>query len=180
MIAAITFSVGILVATIVVFSTFSNLSTDLSMINCGLSYSLDTASNGDQANSWGGFSQIQSQIGNTTALLNGAASTINSSLMNNEWIITGMQKLEDMNLALWTNNQDSAVSTPNPATTATALNAGTTIPTVVPKFIQQSLGPNGTANTMITDIDSGFQVTQKVQLRLISSRNKHTAPINQQ
>lgn len=69
-----------------------------------------------------------------------------------------------MNLALWTNNLNSVVLTPDPAATKSAMQAGTAIPTIVPQFIQQGLGPNGTAGTMISDIDAGFQITQKVKL----------------
>lgn len=90
MIAAVVFLVGILVATIVVFSTFTDLSSDIKMVRCGLYYTLDTALNGDQARSWGGFAQIQTQVQNTSALLGAAATSINSNLLGNEWIITGM------------------------------------------------------------------------------------------
>jgi hypothetical protein len=178
--ASILFSLGALVTTIVVFSTFTNFDNDIKMVKCGLYYSLDTALNGDQSNNWGGFSQIESQIKNTSALLSGATSSINLNLINNSWIQTGMQTLQDMNLALWNNNMNSVVLTPNPATTQSALSASNPIPTIVPLFIEQYLGPNGTANTMITDIDSGFQVTQKVKLGLISFRIKPSSRINLQ
>lgn len=79
-----------------------------------------------------------------------------------------------MNLALWTNNNQSVVYTPNPTTTKTAMTAGTPIPTITPLFINTYLGPNGTANTMITDIDSAFRITQQVLYNLISSPLKHT------
>ena len=104
MVVAIIFSVGILITTIVAFSTFANLKTDMKMVSCGLSYSLDTALNGDQANKRGGFSAIQSKLGNTSLLLSATATTITNTMSNNEWIVTGMQTLQDMNLALWTNN----------------------------------------------------------------------------
>ncbi len=104
MLAAILFSVALLITTVVAFSTFANLKTDLKMVSCGLYYTLDTALNGDQTNKWGGFSSIQSQVSNTSLLLSSTANTITNTLSNNEWIVTGMQKLEDMNLALWTNN----------------------------------------------------------------------------
>jgi hypothetical protein len=150
----VVFSVGILVATIVAFSSFTGFDSDIKMVQCGLYYSLDTALNGDQANNWGGFAQLQTQVQNTSTLLGAAAASINANLLGNEWIETGMQTLQDMNLALWTNNQNSVVNSPDPANTAA---------TIVPLFIQQSLGPNGTANTMVSDIDAGLRVTQKVQ-----------------
>jgi hypothetical protein len=54
------------------------------------------------------------------------------------------------------------------------MTAGTPIPTIFPLFIEKYLGPNGTDNTMITDIDSGFKITQQVHYRLISFQAKHT------
>lgn len=83
MITTLVFSIGILVTTIVAFSTFSTLSQDLAMIKCGLYYSLDTAQNGNQAESWGGLSQIQTQLQSVTGLLNGTATSINSILLGN-------------------------------------------------------------------------------------------------
>jgi hypothetical protein len=32
------------------------------MVKCGMYYSLDVTTNGDQANNWGGFGQVQSQL----------------------------------------------------------------------------------------------------------------------
>jgi hypothetical protein len=71
-----------------------------------------------------------------------------------------------MNLNLWNNNKLSAVLTPDPTATATAINTSTPIPQVTPLFISQGLGPNGTAGAMVTDIDSSLQNTQKVILVL--------------
>jgi len=64
-----------------------------------------------------------------------------------------------MNLDLWNNNRDSKVLTPDPIATQNAINSSLDIPKIVPLFIQSGLGPNGTADRMITDIDSGFQIT---------------------
>jgi hypothetical protein len=90
MVPAVIFSVGILVATIVVFSTFNSFHKDIKMVQCGLYYSLDAALNGDQPHNWGGFAQIQSQVQNTSSLLGAAATSINSNLLGNDWIIAGM------------------------------------------------------------------------------------------
>ena len=46
---------------------------------------------------------------------------------------------------------------PNPTTTNAAMTANSALPTIVPRFIGQGLGPNGTANTMINDIDSSLR-----------------------
>lgn len=52
--------------------------------------------------------------------------------------------------------------TANPTTTQIASNAGQTIPMIDSLFIKTQLGPNGTAGTMISDIDSGLQITAKL------------------
>ena len=71
--------------------------------------------------------------------------------------------MENMNLDIYSNNQNAAVNTPDPVATYSALSAGNPAPTVTPLFIAQGMGPNGTANTMVTDIDSGIKVTKKVK-----------------
>ena len=70
-----------------------------------------------------------------------------------------MEALKEQNVDLYKNNFQSTVLSPNPTTTATAVSGNTALPTVVPLFISAGLGPNGTNNTMVTDIDSGIQVT---------------------
>ena len=89
-IVTVVFGVGALICAIVGLSSFGSLSSDLQMVSCSMYYSLDTATNGDQAQSWGGFARIQAQVGNTSALLASAAATINSTLLGNEWIVSGM------------------------------------------------------------------------------------------
>jgi uncharacterized membrane protein YciS (DUF1049 family) len=168
MVVAVLFSAGILVATIVVFSSFSVLETDLKMVECGMYYSLDVAVSGEQTSKWGGFSQIQGQIGNVTALLNATALAINTSLVGNEWIKTSLRTLQEMNLNLWTNNNDSSVLSPNPWETDFAETNSLALPKITPEFIKYGLGPNGTAGTMISDIDATLQVTQRVKMWLLS------------
>ena len=73
-----------------------------------------------------------------------------------------MEALKEENENLYKNNFESTVLSPNPVTTQTAISGGNDLPTVVPLFISAGLGPNGTANTMVTDIDSGIQVTEEV------------------
>jgi hypothetical protein len=135
MVPATIFSAGILVATIVVFSSLNSFHTDLKLVQCGLYYSLDVALNGDQPHNWGGFSQIQMQVQNTSSLLDSARTSINTNLAGNEWIRSGMQTLQNMTLALFFNNQYSKVYSPNPITTAAANQAGTSLPTITPYFI---------------------------------------------
>lgn len=134
------------------------------MAKCGLYYTLDITGNGNQSTNWGGFAQIQSQISNITSLLNATAVTVTSQLSNNSWITDGYLTMENMNLNLYTNNMNSTVYTPDPAVTTSKMSLNQPIPTITPKFIQQGLGPNGTANTMVTDIDSGLRITAVVYL----------------
>jgi hypothetical protein len=68
-----------------------------------------------------------------------------------------------MNLNLWADNHLSTVYSPNPTTTNAAMASSSPLPTITPLFIQQGLGPNGTANTMITDIDSGLRTISAVK-----------------
>ena len=70
--------------------------------------------------------------------------------------------MENSNLDLYANNQGSEVYTPDPVATNAALTGGTPLPKIVPRFIAQGLGPNGTANTMTTDIDTGLNTTKQV------------------
>jgi hypothetical protein len=70
--------------------------------------------------------------------------------------------------------------TPNPISTATNLNANISVPMIDSLFIKQGLGPNGTAGTMISDIDYGFRITSKVKSFLFSSLNKPMRLLKQQ
>ena len=136
----------------------------MKMVKCGFYYSLDTALNGDLQNKWGGFSQIQSKLKNVTDLIATTVDSINTQLTDNSWIKIGLSNIKNMNLDLWENNKDSKLLTPDPIATKNAINTNNAIPTIVPLFIQSGLGPNATANKMITDLDSGFQITQQVKL----------------
>jgi hypothetical protein len=175
---AVLFATGILITTIVVFSSFTLLRSDIGMITCSLYYTLDVATNGNQASNWGGFGQVQSQISSITALLNSTASAVITDLSSNSWILTGLAQLQNMNLNLWNNNQNSVVLSPDPVATQTAMSGGTPLPTITPNFILNGLGPNGTAGTMVTDIDLGLQTTQKVPQPLPSCPTRPSPPTN--
>jgi len=123
------------------------------MTKCSIYYTLDVAINGDQTNKWGGFTQLKSQIGNVSNLLSTASTSINTNLAGNDWLSTGMTTLIQMNMNIYTNNYQSMVKNPNPITIT---------PYLTPQFIGYGLGPNGTNNTMVNDIDQGLQVTTKV------------------
>lgn len=162
MIFLIIFSVGILVTSIISFASFPSMQSDISNTKCALYTSLDVGINGDQTNKWGGFQQLQNQIGNISTLLNTASSQINSNLAGNDWLLNGMQTLKTMNLNIYKNNANSTVTSPWTANVTAAVSVSAALPTRVPLFISGGLGPNGTANTMTSDIDLGLRTTEQV------------------
>ena len=85
---------------------------------------------------------------------------MNSYLNGDDWLIDQMNQMKEMNLNIYSNNKDAQLFTPNPTTTKTALDNGLAIPMIDSRFILTGLGPNGTANTMITDIDKGLRTTE--------------------
>ncbi len=82
--------------------------------------------------------------------------------------MTSMQTMQTANLNIYSTFKSSQLVTPNPDTTATATNAGQGTPMIDSMFIKYGMGPNGTSNTMVTDIDSGFRTTKKVFMSLVS------------
>ncbi len=147
------FASGVVIATIVVFSSFSLLRQDLKMLKCSLYYALDVATNGDQTSNWGGFGQVQSQVSSITSLLNSTATAVSTQLSGNNWITSEYINMQNLNLDIWNNYQNSTVFSPDPISTKAAMQAGTSLPTVVPNFVLHGLGPNGTTGAMVTDID---------------------------
>lgn len=120
------------------------------------------AKNGDQTNSWGGFTQIKDQIGNLSQYLSTASTAVSTQLNNNEWLVTDMAALQEQNINLYKDNNESTVYSPNPTTTESAISGSTPLPTVTPRFIASGLGPNGTTNTMVDDIAAGLRVTEQL------------------
>lgn len=79
-------------------------------------------------------------------------------LSNDDWILNDMQTMKQANLNMYKNNKDSKVTTPNPTTTA-ATPVGSPLPVVDSLFVKTGLGPNGTSNTMVTDVDQALRKT---------------------
>jgi hypothetical protein len=129
------------------------------MTKCSLYYSLDVALNGDLSNGWGGFVQLANQIGNISLQLTTTSTAINANISNSEWLISDFQALKQQNVNLYLRNNISTVYSPNPTTTASAISADTPLPTVVPLFISEGLGPYTTNNTMTYSIDNSFTAT---------------------
>lgn len=77
-----------------------------------------------------------------------------------------MEALKTVNLDIYNQQKDSTVLTPDPTATTAAITAGDPVPPVDSYFIQTKLGPNGTDNTMINDIDTALRSTQRVIITL--------------
>jgi len=80
-------------------------------------------------------------------------------LSGDEWLLKQMDKMKQMNLDIYSHNKDAKLITPNPSTTKTAIDNGFGYPTIESRFISKGMGPNGTSNTMVTDIDRGLRTT---------------------
>ena len=72
--------------------------------------------------------------------------------------------MQNANLNIYNNFLTSQLVTPNPDTTKVAANAAQAVPKVDSLFIKQGMGPNATANRMVTDIDLGLRTTSKVNI----------------
>jgi hypothetical protein len=67
--------------------------------------------------------------------------------------------MKQMNLNIYKNNKNASLITSNPATTKIALDNGFGYPSIESRFVARGMGPNGTSNTMVTDIDKGLRTT---------------------
>lgn len=85
-----------------------------------------------------------------------------------------MQAMRTANLNIYNKYKSSQLTTPNPDSTLTAANAGQSTPLVDSRFIKTGLGPNGTANTMVTLIDNALLKTKKVINNIVSYPTRRT------
>lgn len=65
-----------------------------------------------------------------------------------------------MNINIYNNNKDARLYSPNPTKIQEALNNGLPYPMISSRFISRGLGPNGTVNTMVTEIDKSLRTTE--------------------
>lgn len=144
---------------------------DLEMTNCGIYLALDTAMNGDET--WGGYVTLKNKIGNITNLLTSAVTQIQIYFPGDQWLVDSMKAMRTAALDLYNKYKSSQLTTPNPDSTATANNAGQPTPVIDSRFIKTGMGPNGTSNTMVTDIDLGLRTTKKVHSLLLSYQTRH-------
>lgn len=170
MVFTIFFGLGVFVVCMISMSYIPTLRDYSSMASCSIFLSLDTVLNGD--GTWGGFVNLRNTVGNITNLLSSANMQINSYFheKDDDWLVETMQKMQTDNLNIYSTFKNSKLITPNPDSTATALNAGQGTPMIDSMFIRYGMGPNGTSNTMVTDIDQGLRTTKKVVPPVFSFR----------
>jgi len=153
---------GTLIISILSYEIVPDLKEYVSMTDCSIYLAFDTAMNGD--GTWGGYTNLRDKVGNITNLLSAAVTQIQIYFPGDSWLITSMQAMQTANLNIYANYKSSQMTTPNPDTTATNLNANLSVPMIDSVFIKQGMGPNGTNNTMVTDIDYWLRYTEKVNI----------------
>lgn len=165
MVFTLFFAMGVFVVCMISMSYIPNLRNYSSLASCSIFLSLDTVLNGD--GQWGGFVNLRDTVGNITNLLSATVTQIQIYFPYNadSWLVDSMQAMQTANLNIYSSFQNSQLITPNPDSTATAINAGQGTPMIDSMFIRYGMGPNGTSNTMVTDIDVGLRTTKKVVLR---------------
>ena len=172
MITLLVLCVGIMVTVLVAFSFIPKIKENLEMTQCSIYLGIDTALYGD--GSWGGFEALRNNVGNITNLLSAAVTQIQIYFPGDSWLVDTMQTMKTDNLNIYKTYNASQMITPNPDTTSTASNAGQDTPRIDSRFIKTGMGPNGTTNTMLTDIDLGLRTTEKVPPSPVSCRHRPT------
>ena len=150
----------------IAMSFIPDLKQHSKMASCSIYLSLDTVLNGDDE--WGGFVNLRNTVGNITNLLSAAVTQIQIYFPGDGWLVDTMQTMQTNNLNIYNTFKTSQMVTANPDSTATAKNAGQGTPMIDSMFIKFGMGPNGTSNTMVTDIDVGLRTTKKVFFVLLS------------
>lgn len=151
---ALIFSAGI-----VSFTAIPSMKKYIEYTKCSLYYSMDIAMNGDTDNGWGGFLSLKYKIGNISSLLDSASSQVTTYISGDDWLINNVVVMKNKNMEIYNNNKNAQLISPNPLTTETNLAAGLDYPKIDSVFIKTGLGPNGTFNTMVDDIDRGLRTT---------------------
>ena len=99
------------------------------------------------------------KIGNVSKYLSESLDDMDTYLKGDEWLIDTMESMKKVNMNIYKNNKDAKLVTPNPITTKNAVDNGFDIPMIESQFITKCLGPNGTFNTMVDDIDRSLRTT---------------------
>lgn len=173
------FAAGVLIVCVISFSFIPDMKKNMEMTSCSIYLSIDTAINGD--GEWGGFVSLRDKVGNITNLLSAAVTQIQIYFPGDSWLTDTMQSMQNNNINIYKTYQAAKLISPNPDATATAANAGQATPMIDSLFIKTGMGPNGTLNTMVTDIDSGLRTTailSEQARRIEASANLLTASLN--
>jgi hypothetical protein len=156
------FAIGIFIVCMIAMSFIPDAREQATLSSCSFYLALDTVINGD--GTWGGIINLRDTVGNITNLLSAAGTQIQIYFPGDSWLMDSMQAMQTANLNIYTNFKNSQLVTPNPDTTSTATNAGQSTPMIDSLFIKYGMGPNGTSNTMASDIDAGLRATKKVHI----------------
>lgn len=155
LLAGLIFSAGI-----VSFTTIPKMKANIEYTKCSIYNLLDVSMNGDLDKKWGGFLSLKFKIGNISSLLDSANTQVSTYISGDDWLLNNMLAMKNKNIEIYNRNKDAKYITPNPDTTKASLLAGGGYPQVNSVFINTGLGPNGTINTMVDDIDRGLRITE--------------------
>lgn len=146
------FSIGISVIVVIAFTTLPGLKTQADYTKCGIYRALDESLNGDSTTGWGGITNLRYQLGNISSSLDSAVTSINSYFTNNAWLVTDLSNQQLTNVNFFKTYRNNTLSSPDPNSTIDINSV----------FLTTGLGPNGTTNTMVDDIDASLRITKKV------------------
>lgn len=129
------------------------MKTNMQNTSCSMYVSLDTALNGKTNSEWGGVNGLQNSIANISSLISSTTTQIGLYFTGDDWLKDDMITMRSANLLIYSDNKDAQLITSNPSTTATAISGGFSVPMIDSVFIKTGMGPNGSANVMVTKID---------------------------
>lgn len=147
------FSIGISVIVVIAFTTLPGLKTQADYTKCGIYRTLDDSLNGDTTTGWGGITSLRYQLGNISSSLDSAVTSINSYFTNNDWLVTDLANQQLTNIDFFKTYRNNTLASPDPNSTVDINSV----------FLTTLLGPNGTTNTMVDDIDTSLRITKKVR-----------------
>lgn len=146
-------------AGIVSFTAIPSMKKYIQYTKCAIYYSIDIAMNGDTDNGWGGFLSLKYKIGNISSLLDSASTQVTTYISGDDWLVNNIAVMKTKNIQIYNTHKNAQLISPNPVTTETNTAAGLDYPKIDSVFIKTGLGPNGTFNTMVDDIDRGIRTT---------------------
>lgn len=146
------------------------MKTSMDNTKCGLYMTLDATKNGDSSTGWGGIDSLKEQLSKISASLDSAVTAVNTYFISNSWLIDDLSSQRLSNVNMYKKYANNTLSSPDPNSTVDINSV----------FIATGLGPNGTSNTMVSEIDTSLTVTSKVILKLFSYPQWRTPSTRQQ